>query len=102
MDAHKPADYDLSVVYAIRALIDGKANEGQQKTAIDWIITQASALYDLSYRPGGNEGDRATTFHEGRRFVGSQIVKMQRPETLKAAQLQEAKRAKAKAAKPKE
>lgn len=93
-EAHRPADYDLNTIYAIRALIEGKANEGQQKAAMDWIITQASALYDLSYRPGANEGDRATTFHEGRRFVGSQIVKMTRPETLKAAQAAEAKRGK--------
>jgi len=104
MIAHKPADYDTSVVYAIRACIEGKANDGQQRLAMDWIITRASGLYDLSYRPGGNEGDRATSFHEGRRFVGSQIVKMTRPETLKAAQAAEkAKRApKAKAEQPKE
>lgn len=103
MNAHKPADYDVATVYAIRALAEGKATEGQQKTALDWIINHASGLYDLSYRPGGTDGDRATVFHEGRRFVGSQIVKMTRPETLKAAQAAEAKRAKpAPAEKPKE
>lgn len=81
MDAHLPARYDLHLVNAMLALQSGVANEGQQKAALDWIITQASNYYDLSYRPGD---PTATSFHEGRRFVGAQIVKMLRPETLKA------------------
>lgn len=84
MDAHAPAPYDKAVLTAIRACIAGVANEGQQKAAMDWIITQAANYYDLSYRSGGEDGRRATDFHEGRRFVGAQIVKMLRPETLQA------------------
>jgi hypothetical protein len=86
MEAHAPAPYDKDILMAVRAVIAGKANEGQQQTAMDWIINQASNYYDLSYRSGGEDGRRATDFHEGRRFVGAQIVKMTRPETLKAVE----------------
>lgn len=89
MDAHSPAPYDKAVLTAIRACIAGKANEGQQKLAMDWIITKAANLYDMSYRPDGKGGARATEFHEGRRFVGNQIVKMTREETLRALENRE-------------
>jgi len=81
MEAHAPAPYDKDILIAIRACIAGKASEGQQQTAMDWIITKASNLYDVSYR---KQDTHATAFAEGRRFVGNQIVKMTRPETLKA------------------
>lgn len=86
MEAHAPAPYDKTVLMAIRAVIAGKANEGQQQAAMDWIINQASNYYDLSYRKGDAT---ATAFHEGRRFVGAQIVKMTREETLKALEAAE-------------
>lgn len=89
MEAHAPAEYDLATVMAIRALLSGTANEGQQKAGMDWIITKAANLYDMSYRPDKDGGARATEFHEGRRFVGSQIVKMTHPATLAAAQKKE-------------
>lgn len=85
MKAHTPAIYDKTVLMAIRACIAGKANEGQQQMAMDWIITKASNLYDMSYREGDGA---ATAFAEGRRFVGNQIVKMLREETLKAVELE--------------
>lgn len=82
-EAHDPAPYDKDVLMAIRACIAGKANEGQQQAAMDWIINHASNYYDLSYRKGDS---LATAFAEGRRFVGAQVVKMLRPETLKAVE----------------
>lgn len=88
MDAHQPASYEEEHVMAIRACIAGNANEGQQKLAMDWIITRAANLYDMSYRPGDSS---ATAFHEGRRFVGNQIVKMTRPETLQAIKAKQGK-----------
>ncbi len=66
-----PAD-----VYALKALQAGVASEGQQKRALDWIIHQAAATYDLAFRPGGDEGDRATAFASGKQFVGQQVVKL--------------------------
>jgi hypothetical protein len=84
LKAHSPADYVLADLYAIRACIAGTASAEQQKRAMDWIITKAANLYDMSYRDEADGGARAEAFHEGRRFVGNQIVKMTRPETLEA------------------
>lgn len=80
-EANAPAVYDKNILMAIRAMVSGKATEGQQKLGMDWIINHASRLYDMSYRSGD---PYATAFAEGRRFPGSQIVKMLRDETLKA------------------
>jgi hypothetical protein len=90
MEAHAPAEYDVAVVMAIRALLTGTANDGQQKLAMDWIITKAANLYDMSYRHDKDGGARATEFHEGRRFVGNQILKMTHQATLDAARKREA------------
>lgn len=97
MEAHSPAKYDKAVLMAIRACIAGKANDGQQKLAMDWIINAASNLYDMSYR---KSDPTATSFHEGRRFVGSQIVKMLRDDTLKALETANTKRSPRRGKKP--
>jgi hypothetical protein len=93
MKAHAPAPYDKPTLIAVRACIAGTATDGQQKLAMDWIITTAAGLYDMSYRDESEGGSAATSFHEGRRFVGNQIVKMTRPETLLALEKGEARRA---------
>jgi hypothetical protein len=69
-----PAPYEEADTYAIKALAAGKASEGQQKRALEWIINTLCGTYDLSFRPGP-EGDRDTAFAEGRRSVGLQLVK---------------------------
>lgn len=58
---------------AFQALVRGEANEGQQKQVVNYVINDLCATYDLSYRP---DNDRDTTFAEGKRFVGLQIVKL--------------------------
>jgi len=81
-DPWMPPDYDDGVVYAVRALGEGKANDGQQKLLWDWLmyVTAASEAWaDLSFRPGGPESERATAFAEGKRFVGLQMRKMLHP-----------------------
>jgi hypothetical protein len=70
-----PAEWEPADVSAVQALARGDATEEQQKRALDWIINSACGTYEVSYRPGGQEGERDTCFAEGRRFVGSQIVK---------------------------
>lgn len=70
-----PAPYEDEDIRAIRALAAGNASDTQQKRALDWIINSAAGYYDLSFRPGP-DGARATDFAEGKRFVGSQIVKL--------------------------
>lgn len=81
-DPWLPPDHDESSIYAIRALANGTANDGQQKTAWAYLmfLTGASEEFaDLSYRPGP-DGERDTAFAEGKRFVGLQIRKLLRPE----------------------
>lgn len=71
-----PAEWEPADATAMQALAAGTANAIQQKRALGWIVNNAAAMYDITYRPGGHDGDRDTAFAEGRRFVGSQIVKM--------------------------
>lgn len=68
-----PVDYKAYQVRCIQALARGDAPPEMQRDALDWIINSLAATYDMSYRP---ESDRDTTFAEGRRFVGLQLVKM--------------------------
>lgn len=67
-----PPPYELADINAIRGLQAGTASSDQQQRALKWIIENACATYELSYRP---TNDRDTSFAEGRRFVGLQIVK---------------------------
>ena len=51
----QPASYDEAVVYAIRALYEGKATEGQQKLAWEWVqyvCASGDGYQDLSFRVG--------------------------------------------------
>lgn len=67
-----PPAYEPADISAIKGLAAGTATPDQQRRALKWIIENACATYELSYRPN-SEGD--TAFAEGRRFVGLQIVK---------------------------
>jgi hypothetical protein len=73
---YNPPAYDDQIVIAIQMLSEGKANEGQQTMALDWIVHELCKTYDLSYRPNEFGGDRDTVFAEGKRFVGLELVKM--------------------------
>ena len=70
------ADYEDADAAAMQALMRGEADPAQQGRALKWIIESACGYYDLSFRPGGEEGRRDTDFAEGRRFVGASIVKL--------------------------
>lgn len=82
---HEPPIYDNTIIAAIRAVQSGTANEGQQKLAWNWIVYMAAGYHDLSYRPGGEDGRRASDFMEGRRFVGAQMLKLLQPALTPAA-----------------
>jgi len=69
----KPADYSAADIAALQELEAGVASPDQQKRALKWIIEQACITYDLSFDP---TSERTTSFAEGRRYVGLQIVKM--------------------------
>lgn len=68
-----PPAYEPADINAIKGLVAGTASPEQQQRAIKWIIENACATYELSYRP---TSDRDTSFAEGRRFVGLEIVKL--------------------------
>lgn len=87
--AHLPPDYSAAICSAFIALSEGRATDQQQKDALRFIVENVADYYGLSYRPGDTH---ETAFAEGRRFVGAQIVKLTRQETLKAASLLERKR----------
>lgn len=76
-----PPAYEAADAAAIQALLRGEAEPHQQQRAMKWIIEVCAATYDQSFYPGGEDGRRNTDFAEGRRFVGSQIVKMTRINT---------------------
>jgi len=78
-----PPEYDEETVYAIRAVAEGIANDGQQKLFWRYLmyVTKASEEFaDLSYRPDSEGGRRDTDFAEGKRFVGLMLRKLLRAE----------------------
>ena len=62
-------------VGAIKSLAAGTATPGQQRLAWEAILFDFCGIRDLSFRPDGSGGSRATDFAEGRRHVGLQLVK---------------------------
>lgn len=71
----KPAVWELPDAAAIQALQRGDATADQQRDALKYIVNVLAGTYDGSFRPGP-DGDRVTAFAEGRRHVGTQIVKL--------------------------
>ena len=67
-----PSPYGKKHVAALQALQSGVASEGQQKTALEYIINTLCGTYDEMYRPDPRETDIAI----GKRHVGLQIVKL--------------------------
>ena len=78
-----PPKWELADAAAMRALYNGTAGAEDQRRAMRWILEAGAALYDMSYRPGGEAGRRDTDFAEGRRFVGNQILKLVKVDTGK-------------------
>jgi len=65
----RPA-YTKRDVLNLRSLAAGKANDGQQKEALDYIIRVLCGTYDFPYRPDL----RLTDIALGRMRVGQDIV----------------------------
>lgn len=74
-DPWMPVAIDEAEARAILSLSQGGATSEQQVRAYKAIVYKIAAIYDLAFRPGGVEGDRATAFASGRQFVGHQIEK---------------------------
>lgn len=80
--AKKPTnlpDYTLSQALAVRALMDGTANEQQQKNALSFIINDLCDTFGLVYEPASFD---LTAFRAGKAFVGQVLVGMTKPETI--------------------
>ena len=71
--------WDDADATAMQALQRGEATPDQQKRALDWIINRGAMTYDVTFHP---EGDRQSAFAEGRRFVGLQVIKLLKINTL--------------------
>ena len=70
-----PIPVDEFAAGCLQALERGDATDDQQREALKWIVNVACQTYEPSYCPGGEEGRRDTDHHEGRRWVGLQIIK---------------------------
>lgn len=71
----KPADWEPEDAFAVQAMMFGRASEDQQKRACKFIVESLCGVYDLEFRPGGEEGRRASDFAAGRRHVALQMIK---------------------------
>lgn len=73
---------DPQDIFALQAVQKGKASEGQQQRALDFIL-RLTEHEKMTFYPGGDDGRRASDFAEGKRFIGSQIVRVlkMRPDT---------------------
>lgn len=80
-----PAVFTSEILYAVRALSEGKATAGQQLAAYAWIMQKACALPDISFSLGGEDGRRRTDFHQGRQFPARQIAHLLEPEAIAEA-----------------
>jgi hypothetical protein len=67
-----PPEYVKADVVALQALAHGTANADQQQRALNWMVNNAAATYEFTYR----QNDRDHAFADGRRFVGQQIIKL--------------------------
>jgi hypothetical protein len=67
----KVPDYIDADAQALRAVSEGRATEGQQKQALDFIINRIARTYEVSFHPNS---ERLTSFAEGMRRVGQVIV----------------------------
>lgn len=71
----KPTPWDPADATAFQALARGECPPNLQQRALQfiWAVT---GIRDVSFRPGGPEGERDSAFAEGKRFVGLQIAKL--------------------------
>lgn len=85
-----PAEWELADAAAIQALARGDAEASQQKRALTVIVEKLAGTYEHTFVPGAQD---QTTYLEGRRSVGLQIVKLLK---VDLAALRQAKTAKQK------
>jgi hypothetical protein len=72
-DQFAPARFSRYDALAIKAVAAGKASEGQQIRAMQWIIQAAARTYDETFVPGQSD---LSDYLSGKRNVGLQLVKL--------------------------
>ena len=65
-----PAKPTVAAAVAMQALATGQANDGQQKDALQWILSEACGDGVWAYR----DNDRETCLALGRQLVAQQIA----------------------------
>jgi hypothetical protein len=65
----EPTPVDPAEVRAIKAMCRGEATEAQQLLIVKWV-ERATGVSELEFRP---DGERASNFAAGKRFVGLQF-----------------------------
>lgn len=88
-DIYKPAAYDKDVLYAARAMFDGKANEGQQKRFLDWLLFNACHIGKSSMQDSPVD----MAWLEGQRSIALQINWLREPGALSLIEQPKTKRA---------
>lgn len=70
-----PAGHPRDVVYALKAMVAGKASAGQQQKGISYIVYELSGVTRLAFDPRTEkvDGQRVTDFVQGQQSVGLQI-----------------------------
>lgn len=72
----KPTQWEPADAAALQALMRGDCPPHLQQRAIKFIMWELCGVRDLNFYPGGQEGERDTSFALGKRFVGLQIAKL--------------------------
>ena len=72
-----PAPCPDGVKAALRALCAGNANQGQQQTAMSWLMFDCCKIRDELFVPRRDQvdGQRVTDYLLGRRSVGLQVAR---------------------------
>lgn len=87
-DPRKPTLWEPVDAHAFKALARGEATADQQKHALNFLVNELAGTYDLSYRP---ERPYDTSFAEGKRHVGLQVVKLLNVDLMRLKQLKDRK-----------
>ena len=75
-DPHRPVMWDKHehFVRCTQNLTLGTASDEDQKFFMEALVYGLCGAMDLEYRQGGDEGDRASAFAGGKRWIGLQLV----------------------------
>lgn len=65
--------FDAGELAALQAVKEGRADQWQQRAAWRVIVEKVAHVRRMSFTAGGLDGQRATDFMEGRRWVGGML-----------------------------